>query len=286
MSPPEIHVPCILWGKGVAPGVVIEEPRFVTDIAATIAHYLGVENPRESVGTPLLPPAENTAERPLVYVIPAFNEATNLHEVMTSIQASAPAPYKIVVVDDGSSDDTAGVAAGLGAVVVRHQVNRGLGAALRSGLAQARLLDARAAVYLDADGEYDPSEVQRLLDPIQRNTADYVLGSRFLGRPQGMTTSRRLANRCFSLLTSLLTFRWISDGQTGYRAFSRRALDIAEIIHDYNYAQVMTMDLLHKGMRLAQVPITYRRRSSGRSFITTRYLWRVPLAMAREVIDG
>jgi glycosyltransferase involved in cell wall biosynthesis len=189
-----------------------------------------------------------------------------------------------VVVDDGSTDATAAVAQSFGARVVRHETNRGLGAALRTGLLEARRLNARAAVYLDADLEYDPAEAQRLLDPIERGEADYVLGSRFKGRPEGMKLSRRVANRAFSLLLSLLCGRWISDGQTGYRAFSPRAIAVAEIVHDYNYAQVLTLDLFRKGMRMREVPITYRVRRAGKSFISLQYLWRVPAGIARELL--
>src|SRR5690606_31944535 len=99
-----------------------------------------------------------------------------------------------------------------------------------------------------------------------------------------MKLSRRIANRCFSLLLSLFCGRWISDGQTGYRAFSPRAIAVAEIVHDYNYAQVLTLDLLRKGMRMQEVPVSYRRRRSGKSFIGMQYLWRVPLGMAREML--
>jgi glycosyltransferase involved in cell wall biosynthesis len=192
---------------------------------------------------------------------------------------------QVVVVDDGSTDGTAAVAAGHGAIVLRHEVNRGLGAALRSGFAKARELNARAAVYLDADGEYDPAEAASLLQPIEAGEADYVLGSRFMGRIEGMTRPRRVANRAFSLLLSGLCGRYISDGQTGFRAFSRRALDVAEIVHDYNYAQVLTLDLLHKGMRLREAPVSYRRRTTGRSFVSAEYLWRVPVGMLREVLS-
>ncbi len=101
-----------------------------------------------------------------------------------------------------------------------------------------------------------------------------------------MTTSRRFANRGFSVLLSVLCGRWISDGQTGFRAFSRRALDVAEIVHDYNYAQVLTLDLLHKGMRMTEVPVRYQRRRHGHSFISMRYLWRVPAGIAREMLRG
>jgi glycosyltransferase involved in cell wall biosynthesis len=183
---------------------------------------------------------------------------------------------------------------------VQHAKNRGLGAALRTGLLEARRLNARAAVYLDADLEYDPAEAQRLLDPIERGEADYVLGSRFSSPPSplslrgegedisversGMRLSRRIANRGFSLLLSLLCGRWISDGQTGYRAFSARAIAVAEIVHDYNYAQVLTLDLLKKGMRMTEVPVSYQVRQRGRSFISLQYLWRVPAGIARELL--
>ena len=81
------------------------------------------------------------------------------------------------------------------------------------------------------------------------------------------------------------TGRRITDGQTGFRAFSRRALECAEIIHDYNYAQVLTLDLLKKGMRMREVPISYRLRANGKSFISARYLWRVPVGMLREMLS-
>ncbi|MPZ47961.1 MAG: glycosyltransferase [Dehalococcoidia bacterium] len=284
MSPPEIHVPCIFWGAGVPAGLVNAEPAFVTDLAQTICGLLGVAPPRDSVGRVLVPVAE-PARRPLVFAIPAHDEATNLPDVIAAIRHAAAGDTEIVVVDDGSSDRTAAVARDGGAIVVSHETNRGLGAALRTGLTTARELNARAAVYLDADGEYDAREFDRLLAPIERGEADYVLGSRFQGSVEGMTWSRRVANRGFSALLSLLCGRWISDGQTGFRAFSPRAMDVAEIIHDYNYAQVLTMDLLHKGMRLQEVPVSYHRRVRGSSFVSPQYLWRVPLGMAREMLS-
>ena len=121
----------------------------------------------------------------------------------------------------------------------------------------------RAAVYLDADLGYDPAEIPALLAPIEAGEANYVLGSRFLGRREGHARWRSAGNRVFTLALSFAAGRRISDGQTGFRAFSARALNVAEIVHDYNYAQVLTLDLLHKGMRLAEVPISYRSRPRG-----------------------
>jgi glycosyltransferase involved in cell wall biosynthesis len=285
MSPSEITIPCLLWGEGVEATPPSSDQRVITDFAPTITDLLGVPPPAASVGRALLPyRAAREGER-VAFVIPAHNEEANLPAVLAGISRLDVA-HEVVVVDDGSTDRTSEVATAHGAIVVRHEHNRGLGAALRTGLAAARDLDVTAVIYLDADGEYDPRDAEALLVPIREGRADYVLGSRFMGRPEGMTASRRLANRGFSVLLSVLCGRWVSDGQTGYRAFSRRALDVAEIVHDYNYAQVLTLDLLHKGMRMTEVPVRYQRRTRGRSFISAQYLWRVPAGIAREVLRG
>ncbi len=286
MTPPEITIPCVLWGEGVAPRPVDFTPRSVTDVAATVSALLGVRAPQASVGRDLLAPAVPVGERPVVFVIPAHNEERSLPGVLSGIERSGIECRRVVVVDDGSTDGTADVARKFGAKVVRHERNRGLGAALRTGLTVARGLEPRAVVYLDADGEYDPSEADRLLAPILAGEADYVLGVRSNVRAGGMTLSRRFANRLFSLGLSACAGRWVSDGQTGYRAFSARAADVAEIVHDYNYAQVLTLDLLHKGMRMKEVRVSYRKRAERRSFVTGQYLWRVPLGMAREMLRG
>ena len=139
-------------------------------------------------------------------------------------------------------------------------------------------------MYIDADGEYPPEQIPDLLKPIEDGKADYVLGSRYLGTRERQPVVRLIANVIFTGLLCVASGRRITDGQTGFRAFSRRALECAEIIHDYNYAQVLTLDLLKKGMRLKEVPITYRFRTRGRSFIGIKYLWRVPVAMLREML--
>ena len=287
LSRTEVHVPCIFWGAGVPSGQVRNEPRSIMDMAPTISYFLGALPPEHAVGQVLLAPEAplSDTQRPLAIVIPCLNEAQNLAALLARIPYAALPGVKIIAVDDGSTDGTAAVAERLGATVVRHERQRGLGAALRSGLEEARRINARAAVYLDADNEYDPREIPSLLAPIEAGTADYVLGSRFRGAITGMPLSRRLGNLGFSLLLSAASGHWISDGQTGFRAFGERALEVAEIIHDYNYAQVLTLDLLHKGMRFAEVPITYRRRQHGRSYIGVQYLWRVPVGMLREMLS-
>ena len=284
MSPSEVRIPCIVRGPAFEAGTMSDRPVFITDFAATICATLGVEVPAASVGRDLGAPLEADAVRPVVFVVPARNEEANLPGVLAAIAASGVPHRRVVVVDDGSTDRTGEVAREMGALVLSHGESRGLGAALRSGLAVARGLEPRAVVYLDADGEYDAREAARLLAPIEAGEADYVLGARHRAGASGMTISRRLANRCFTGLLVLLSGRRIADGQTGFRAFSPRAADVAEIVHDYNYAQVLTLDLLRKGMRMREVPISYLRRSAGRSFVSGQYLWRVPLGMVREML--
>lgn len=289
LSPGELNVPGVLWGAGIPTGVKVQKPCSIMDVAPTISYFLGVPPPEQSVGQVLVDLwEEKPRRRPLIaVVVPAHNEEANIASVLKDVPSCEvlEADVRIIVVDDGSSDATGDVARLYGAQVIRHEPNRGLGAALRTGLAAAREMDADAAVYIDADGEYSPLEIPQVLAPVLAGQADYVLGSRFRGRIQGMKLSRRLGNRASSLLVSALAGRCISDGQTGLRAFSRQALAVAEIIHDYNYAQVLTLDLLRKGIRLAEVPISYQARRRGKSFIKYRqYLWRVLPAMAREIL--
>ena len=286
MSPSERYVPCIMWGEGVELTGRVDEPRSVMDVTATIAYFLGVKPPAQSVGQVLGVPGSDAASHPVAVIVPAYNEAENLPRTLARIPRQQRPDLRVIVVDDGSTDGTAEVAQNHGAdVVVSHARNRGLGAALRTGLATANELDARAAVYVDADGEYPPEQIPDLLAPIESGEADYVLGSRYLGDRPSQRPFRRIGNLVFTGLLTVASGRHITDGQTGFRAFSRRALECAEIIHDYNYAQVLTLDLLKKGMRMWEVPVAYSRRTRGRSFIGPKYLWRVPTGMLREMLS-
>lgn len=222
-----------------------------------------------------------------VVVIPAYNEEAAVGDVIRRVPRVIDDAVRvfILVIDDGSTDGTAAVAKAAGAdEVISFSANRGLGAAIREGLRLAHARGADVAVMIDADGEYPPEAIPDLVRPILRGEADYVLGSRFKGTIRGMRLSRRIGNWAFTLLQALLLRRWIWDGQTGMRAFSREALADVEIVHDYNYAQVMTLNLVRKGYRLLEVPIAYRVRTTGTSFIRySEYLRRVLPAMWKEL---
>lgn len=221
----------------------------------------------------------------IAVVIPAKDEEATIGELLDRVADVRVAGHelKTIVVDDGSTDRTAEVARSRGALVVGHPENRGLGAAVRTGLRAAVGTGAVAVAYLDADLEYAPEDVPGLLEPVLAGRADYVLGSRFRGGVRGMSLHRRLGNYAFTALLALLTRTVLTDGQTGMRAFSREAADRAEIVHDYNYAQVLTLDLLRKGFRLEEVPIRYKVREHGESFVRWSYPAKVLPAMWREL---
>jgi glycosyltransferase involved in cell wall biosynthesis len=221
----------------------------------------------------------------LAVVVPAKDEEATIGELLDRVARVRVPGHELrpIVVDDGSADRTAEIARERGAVVVGHPRNLGLGAAVRTGLQAAVEAGASMVAYLDADLEYCPEDIPRLVEPILTGRADYVLGSRFLGGVRGMRLYRRLGSHAFTALLIILTRRRISDGQTGMRAFSREAASQAEIIHDYNYAQVLTLDLLRKGFRMEEVPIRYRIREHGASFVNWRYPIKVLPAIWREL---
>jgi glycosyltransferase involved in cell wall biosynthesis len=232
---------------------------------------------------------EPVCPNPVVVLLPAHDEEVTVGDVVRRVAPKVRGhPVEVVVIDDGSTDGTAVAARAVGAVVHSLGRNRGLGAAVRAGLAWAVERQAAAVAFLDADGEYAPEELGTLVGPILDGRADYVIGSRFAGSPRDMRPHRWLGNRVLTLGMKLLVGRWgvrgLSDGQSGYRALSPAAAAHAEIVHDFNYAQVLTLDLVAKGYRYAEVPVSYRFRRHGRSFVRlVPYLRRVVPAMWREL---
>jgi len=223
----------------------------------------------------------------VIVFLPAHNEEEAIGEVIKNIPRHfhPQVEVKVLVIDDGSVDGTVAVAKEAGAdYIYRMKENRGLGAAVRKGLSECVRLSADIGVMIDADNEYPAEQIPDLLEPIFKGEADYTMGSRFLGTINGMKLHRRLGNYCFTLLQSILLRKWIYDGQSGMRAFSRQAMEHAEIIHDYNYAQVLTLNLVRKGFRVKEVPIRYKVRTTGESFIKFKaYMTSVLPAIWREI---
>jgi glycosyltransferase involved in cell wall biosynthesis len=223
----------------------------------------------------------------VIVFLPAHNEEQAIGEVIRRVPRDFHQDIfvEVLVIDDGSTDNTVSVSREAGAdYIISLEKNGGLGAAVRRGLQECYKLGADIAVMIDADNEYPADEIPNILEPLFCGEADYTMGSRFLGTIRGMKLHRRLGNYCFTLLQSILLRKWIYDGQSGMRAFSRQAMEHAEIIHDYNYAQVLTLNLVRKGFRVKEVPITYKVRTTGQSFIKFRkYMTSVLPAIMKEM---
>ena len=172
-----------------------------------------------------LPGPEPSPARRGVLVIPAYNEAPRLPVLLAEITAQA-LPLEIAVVDDGSRDGTSDVAARAGATVLRHPFNLGYGAGLQTGYKYALATGAPWVVQMDADGQHDPRDIARLLEPIRAGACDLVIGSRFL-EPTGyrMDPLRQLGRRFFVALARGFGFR-VTDPTSGFQALGRRVLEL------------------------------------------------------------
>ncbi len=198
------------------------------------------------------------------FLIPAYNEAATIGEVLERI-AGLGLDAQVIVVDDGSTDETAAIARAGGATVI-SQANAGKGAAIRTAIAHA---DGDIAVIQDADMEYDPAEVPELIEPIVRGSADVVFGSRLRGgKPQRAHLFWHLVgNRFLSLLTNVLFNTTLSDMETGYKAFRievLRSLDLQE--NGFGLEPEITAKVCKRKLRIYELPISYygRTREEGK----------------------
>ena len=232
----------------------------------------------------LLPESRDSNNSVLLF-LPAFNEEDAVADCINRVPDTVCGlNVDCLVIDDGSTDGTAIEAKQAGAEVISLETNQGLGAAVRIGLSEGVKRKSSAVIFADADGEYPPEELENLVNPIIQGKADYVVGSRFLGDIEFMRPHRRFGNHVLTKILSLIARRKITDGQSGYRAFSPRAAASAEVIHDFNYAQIITLDLLAKGYIYLEVPISYHFRRTGESFIKLfPYLRKVVPAVYKEL---
>jgi glycosyltransferase involved in cell wall biosynthesis len=197
----------------------------------------------------------------IVVTIPAYNEEKTIGKVVKNIRQALKAAklrHKVLVVDDGSKDKTAAVARNAGAVVYSHPKNYGLAEAFRTEMEQALKLGADVIVHIDADGQYLPREIPKLVREVEKG-ADLVLGSRFKGKIEHMPLIKRIGNIAFSKVISQLTRIKISDGQTGFRAFTR---DVAKepIISRHTYTQEQIIRAVKRKFRIKEVPVYFARR--------------------------
>jgi glycosyltransferase involved in cell wall biosynthesis len=221
----------------------------------------------------------------IVAIVPAYNEAGAIGGVVDAICAASDR-FDVVVVDDGSRDDTAALARSRGAAVVSLPYNIGIGGAVQTGFKYALEHGYETAVRLDGDGQHDPRELEKLLGPLERGEADIVTGSRFVAgsgeyRPP---LARRIGIIWFARIVSLLTRQRVTDTSSGFQALNRRgiALFAGDYPSDYPEVEATVLVFKHR-LRLIEVPVTMRDRETGRSSITlirsVYYVFKVTLAL-------
>lgn len=206
----------------------------------------------------------------LSVVIPAYNESKNIGEAVIRVrEALSNIHHEIIVVDDGSVDGTFQIASRQGVVVVRHERNRGKGAAFRTGVG---LATGNITLQIDADLQFLPSEIPTLIGPIVRGQADIALATRFRSgagvEPGSVSLRNRLGNFAASLMTSFASLRRITDIQAGFKAFKTAAIKDLDFRQDgFSYEPEIVILASRRGSRIIEVPITYVKRRHGSSKI-------------------
>ncbi len=205
-------------------------------------------------------------------ILPAYNEEAT---IASTLEAMPPYVDHVVVVDDGSRDATAEIAARLGARVVKHERNRGVGAAFNSGIRTAHETGADIVVNMDADGQFNPTDISKLLDPIVEGRAAFATASRFMD-PRIVPRMSRVkywGNLFMSRLIGGIAGRRFYDVSCGFRAYSRDALDQLNLFGKFTYTQESFLNFAFKGVSILEVPIEVRgTRAHGRSRVAGNLL--------------
>lgn len=224
-----------------------------------LVRYLGHEKAKPLIDA-------NTSNIEIIVVMPAYNEAENLKNLLEEMPLEIQdKKVGVVVVDDGSTDETVKIVEQAGYLAVRSGIRRGSGAALRLGYDIAKDLGAKIAITMDADGQHNPKEIQRLVEPILQDKCDFVIGSRILGSWEKDNKLRFIGLHFFNLIINILLKTKITDCSSGFRAFKVDLLNSVILKEDQFHTSELIIDAVKKGIRIAEVPITISKRSHGQS---------------------
>ena len=204
----------------------------------------------------------------VIITMPAYNEGKTIGRVIADIKEvmdSTKYNYTILVVDDGSKDNTAKVAKEAGVKVVSHQVNFGLAETFRTEIRECLKLKADIIVHTDADGQYPAKYIPKLIEEVEKGNG-LVLGSRFRGKIESMLLAKKLGNMAFSRVISRITKLKISDGQTGFRAFTKEVAERVKVTSTFTYTQEQIIKAVREKIKIKEIPIFFaRRRGSTKS---------------------
>lgn len=203
---------------------------------------------------------DKTTFKKLVVLMPAYNEEKLIGKTISDVPRKifGIETVEILVVDDGSSDKTVEVAMNADAnKIISLGKNMGVASAFMTGVRNAISMNADILVTLDADGQFPPKQISEIVVPILNNQYDMVSGARFTKEiPKDYPKSKLIGNKLFSKMVSMVVGQRFVDTQTGFRAYNRNALLNISIISEYNFAQEVLIDLVFKGFRVGEIPVT------------------------------
>ena len=207
-------------------------------------------------------------------IIPAYNEEKTIKKAITEVK-----PYckNVIVVDDGSKDKTYSIAKKEGVMIVKHKLNQGLGQSLRDGIKKAISIDSEIIVNFDADLQYQAKEIPNLVYFIINEDYDLIMGSRLAGEIEDMSRFKRFGNKMYTRLLRYLSKVGVSDGQTGFRAFTKDFAEKITIRGDFTYTQEMILEAASKKVKIGEIPIFFAKRKDG-----TSRLMKSPFHFARS----
>jgi glycosyltransferase involved in cell wall biosynthesis len=203
----------------------------------------------------------------VLVLIPAFNESARIAEVVKSVHGVVP-DYDILVVNDGSRDDTAAAAEAAGATVVSHPFNMGYGVAIQTGYKYAYAKRYDFLVQIDGDGQHDPAYIPGLLGPVIAGKTDFAIGSRFLeAESYEPSLTRRAGMAFFRKMVSWITGVWITDSTSGYQAFNREVIRFFTTeVFPCDYPDADMLITLHLGgFRIMELPVRMYSNLAGKS---------------------
>jgi glycosyltransferase involved in cell wall biosynthesis len=223
--------------------------------------------------------------------MPALNEAANIKKVISNLpkKLEKVSQVEILVIDDGSTDETADFAREMEASVVSHYKNLGLGIAFQTALNYALKNDADILVSIDADGQFDPGDIPDMIEPILNGYAQMVTGNRFSnGKPENMPLIKYWGNKQVSRILSSISKHSFEDVSCGFRAYSRDALYQLNLFGTYSYTHEVILNLAFKGYSIVECPIAVEYFSDRKSRIAssiTKYALNTGKIIMRTMLD-
>ena len=186
--------------------------------------------------------------------IPAYNEEKNIASIIVKLKKISS---RIIICNDGSTDSTGLIAKELGAIVINHQKNQGYGAAIKSIFLKSKEIGTKVLVTLDADGQHDVNEIDKLLKPITDDKCDIVIGSRFLSETENVPSYRKLGINVITKLTNASIKKNLTDSQSGFRAYNKKVIEQVQLSDSgMGVSTEILIKASSKEFRIAEVPIT------------------------------